>query len=690
VCAALLLMPPTILMGATLPAVARRYTAGRRGGSQLAALYAANTLGAVLGSLLSAFVLLALFDVWVATWVAAVLNLAIFAGALWLARRAREAPAKNGPSATAKTADAPRAFAVYLASGLSGLTALGAQVVFTRLLTLLFGATVYAFAIILAVFLLGMGLGSVLAAYLLRRGLDAYRGLMRSQLALVPALWVSGVLLALVLPFASPSAITPVDSLHALHVLRALDIILPGALLWGMSFPFALAAAAGTHADPGHSSGRVYAANTIGAIAGALGASFWAIPNIGTQGAEQCLVLAGTLSAAVMASLRQREPTQDRASRLVQRALLPTSIAALGLLAVGSLPGLPAAFQAHGRYIWWFDPADQFPYVSEGAASTVAVHIAPSGYRNFHVSGRVEATNNPADMRLERMLGHLSALAHPHPRSVLVVGLGGGVTAGAITLHPEVERIVICEIEPRVVGAAKLFATENYNLLSDPRVQLVFDDARHFLATTRERFDIITSDPIHPWVRGNSVLFSREYYAIVKARLRPGGIATQWVPLYETSEAAIQIQMRTFMDAFPAGTVWNSEIGGHGYDVVLLGSETPLHLDLLAMDQRLAREPRIATSLREVRIDTPLDLVATYGAGAADMQAWLRGVPVNRDFSLKLEYISGLALNAKEADAIYAHMTAARRYPVDLFVAPALILAELRRRIPEGGQASLH
>jgi len=110
---------------------------------------------------------------------------------------------------------------------------------------------------------------------------------------------------------------------------------------------------------------------------------------------------------------------------------------------------------------------------------------------------------------------------------------------------------VICEIEPRVVGAAKLFSIENYGVLSDPRVEVVFDDARHFLATTRESFDIITSDPIHPWVRGNSVLFSREYYAIVKSRLRPGGIATQWVPLYETSELAIKVQLRTFTSTCP-------------------------------------------------------------------------------------------------------------------------------------------
>jgi spermidine synthase len=150
-----------------------------------------------------------------------------------------------------------------------------------------------------------------------------------------------------------------------------------------------------------------------------------------------------------------------------------------------------------------------------------------TGFRNFHVSGRVEASNGTPDMRLQRLLGHLSVLAHPKPERVLVVGLGAGVTAGAIARHSEIKHIVICEIEPRVAGAAREFYRENFDVLDDPRVELVFDDARHYLATTDQRFDIITSDPIHPWVRGNSVLFSREYYEIVKAHLTPQGVATQ-------------------------------------------------------------------------------------------------------------------------------------------------------------------
>ena len=685
VIATIMLIPPTALMGATLPAIARRYAAGRRGMSSLAWLYTANTAGAVVGCLLSAFYLLAIWDVWVATATAALLNFGIGSYGL---RLARSTPRQAQSAAPAPARDKPRSKhrqpvrvdirAIYLVAGLSGLTSLGAQVVWTRLLTLLFGATVFAFAIILAVFLAGLGIGSALAAYLLKRGQNAVRGLGWTQLLLIPTLYVSGLVLARYLPFASPPSLTPVPALHGLHLLRAVVVILPSAVLWGMSFPFALAGAASTGHDTGRSSAYVYAANTIGAIIGALGVSFWIIPSYGSSWAEKLLAVGAGISAAVLMGAIQKARRSPAKAR--EEAPLHAAWAlALGVLAAAVMPSFPPIFLAHGRYIWSIDQRDRFPYVSEGAASTVAVHIAPDGYRNFHVSGRVEASNNPADLRTERLIGHLSGLPHPHPESVLVVGMGGGVSAGALALYPEVKRIVICEIEPRVVGATRLFGEENYHVLDDPRVEVVFDDARHFLATTREKFDVITSDPIHPWVRGNSILFSEEYYKIVRDRLKPGGRATQWVPLYETSELAIKIQLRTFISAFPNGTVWNTAITGKGYDVVLVGGEEPLTLDLDDMERRISQNPRLYQSLVDVKIHNAVELVANYGASGHDMQKWLEGVPVNRDFSLKLEYISGLALNAGEADPIYAHMVEGHTFPKT--VGDPARVAELRRRL---------
>jgi spermidine synthase len=450
-----------------------------------------------------------------------------------------------------------------------------------------------------------------------------------------------------------------------------------------MSFPLALAAASSGQNDTGRSSGNVYAANTVGAIAGALGGSFVAIPTWGTRGAEQILILLAGASAAIMyLSIHRRERTmRSSPAQLFSPGVLAALALPAALVAVRVVPGLPARFQAEGRYIWAIKEGASYPFVEEGAASTVAVSIK-SGQRSFHVAGKVEASTIAADMRLQRLLGHLSALAHPHPRSVLVVGLGAGVTAGSFVLHPEVMRIVICEIEPRVVPAAsRYFGEENHGVLSDPRVEVIHDDARHFLATTHEKFDIITSDPIHPWVRGNSVLFSREYYDIVKQRLAPTGIATQWVPLYETSEAAIKIQMRTFMDAFPNGTVWNSEEAGNGYDVVLLGQVEPPRIDVAGVQKRIDDNEALARSLSDAKLGTALDLFATYAVRARDLDLWLSETAPNSDFSLKLEYISGLAFNLQVADEIYAAMTRVRGYPDGLFDATPEFEAELRQRM---------
>ena len=196
-------------------------------------------------------------------------------------------------------------------------------------------------------------------------------------------------------------------------------------------------------------------------------------------------------------------------------------------------------------------------YVGEGRNSSVVVSQLPGGQIYFHVSGKVEASTEPYDMRLQRMLGHIPALIHKGPESVLVVGFGAGVTAGTFVVHPEVKNITICEIEPLIPQASsKYFATENHNVFHDPRTRMMYDDARHFVLTTKEKFDIITSDPIHPWVKGTATLYSKEYFELVKQHLNPGGVITQWVPLYESDFETVKSELATFFDVFPNGTIW--------------------------------------------------------------------------------------------------------------------------------------
>ena len=303
--------------------------------------------------------------------------------------------------------------------------------------------------------------------------------------------------------------------------------------------------------------------------------------------------------------------------------------------------------------------------------ASVAVTKLSSGVRNFHVSGKIEASTDTRDMRLQRMLGHLPALLHSKPRAVLVVGCGAGVTAGSFTVHPGVERIVICEIEPLIPRvAAQYFAAENYDVVRDPRTEVVYDDGRHFMLTTREKFDIITSDPIHPWVKGSATLYTKEYFEAVKRHLNPGGTVTQWVPLYESNLAAVQSEIATFFEVFPEGTVWSNEVDGEGYDLVLLGQAGPLQIDLAQMQRRLNEQDYqgVSKSLRDADFRSAFSLLATYAGQASDLRPWLQGAELNRDSNLRLQYLAGMGLNLNQSDAIYTGMLAYRRFPKDLFI----------------------
>ena len=288
-----------------------------------------------------------------------------------------------------------------------------------------------------------------------------------------------------------------------------------------------------------------------------------------------------------------------------------------------SLPAIPWELVAYGRYLATHDEGWQKLYMGEGMNSSVAVTQLNSGVRNFHVSGKVEASSEPEDMRLQRLLGHLPALLHPKPSSVLVVGFGAGVTSGSFVVHPEVEQIVICEIEPLVPQAvAPHFAKENYDVVHDPRVEIVYDDARHYVLTTPRKFDILTSDPIHPWVKGSATLYTKEYFEQCKRHLNPGGLITQWVPLYESNLHVVKSEIATFFDVFPHGTIWSNDHYGEGYDLVLLGQAGPLKIDADELQERLNRPDHagVLKSLEDVGFRTVVGLLGTYGGQASDLR----------------------------------------------------------------------
>jgi spermidine synthase len=677
---ALCLLPPTLLMGATLPAISRWVETTPKGVSRLGLFYAGNTAGAVCGCLLAGFYLLRVHDVATATFSAVAINAVIAAiGFLLATRTPRKATAfEASPSSTL---EAHRAGLVYVTIALSGLCALGAEVVWTRLLSLMLGATVYVFSIILAVFLAGLGLGSTLGAWLARKTPSPRVALGISQMLLTAAIAWSAYMLSESLPYWSISPFLSQNQTFNFQVdfVRCACAILPAAFLWGASFPLALAAAATPGQDPGRLVGRVYAANTAGAIIGSMLCSLVLVAWVGTQQTQRWLIVLSAL-AGLMVLAPAVWPGRAGSAlvgvpvrpgfRIGRAGLLLVATALAGWLA-WSVPSVPWKLVAYGRHLALQEDPGRLLYLGEGMNASVAVTEMETGVRNFHVSGKIEASTEPQDMRLQRMLGNIPALLHPQPRSVLVVGCGAGVTAGSFVVHPSITNIVICEIEPLIPKAvATYFGEQNYHVLSDPRLHVIYDDARHYLLRTREKFDIITSDPIHPWVKNAASLYTKEYFELCKQHLSPGGLITQWVPLYETSLPAVKSEFATFFAAFPQGTVWGNDTLGQGYDVVLLGQADSLKVDIAKLRERLEQPDhvRVVQSLRDAGIGSGLGLLLTYAGRGPDLEPWLKDAQINRDGDLRLQYLAGLAFNVYQQREIYSSLAPYRRFPEEIFV----------------------
>ncbi len=674
----IVLSPPTMLMGATLPAIAaafaRASAAQAREASAVGMLYTANLAGAASGTVLAGFYLLRVHDTVVATAVAVSLNL-IVAAAFWkmasaTALEAPEASAAPDPPAASRAGHAPPA--VYVAAALAGFTALGAEVVWTRQLSLLFGASVYTFSLILAVFLTGLGLGGLLGSRLARRALDPRSVLGVVHVALAVAIGFGAWAIVNVLPGWQPTAqflpsVRATPSLaFAFDTLRCAFALLPAAILWGASFPLTLACGS---RDFAAYVARINAINTAGALAGAIAFTLIGIPMLGSHAAQQALVAFAAVSGT---ALLWDAAKGSRSQRLAITA-------ALAAAAMWIVPPIPAHLIAYGRSVNSWASIKRFLYLAEGATASVAVTEHVGGARQFHIAGKVEASDMDIDMRLERMLGHVPALVHPNPRSILIVGVGAGVTAGALSIHPEVERIVICEIEPVVpISARTYFAEENHHVFDDPRIQLVFDDARHFLQTTTEKFDIITSDPIHPWVRGAATLYSLEYLTLAKEHLAPGGIVTQWVPLYETDERSVKSEIATFAKVFPDTTLWNPDLLEEGYDLVALGRAEEAPISQAAIQARIDAAPRVKASMDEILLKSAGDVFGTYAGRGRDLAPWLVDAEINRERHLRLQYLAGLAANTDRRFAIFQAILGYRKYPADLFTASAEIEARLR------------
>jgi spermidine synthase len=381
---------------------------------------------------------------------------------------------------------------------------------------------------------------------------------------------------------------------------------------------------------------------------------------------------------------QKREATNTILSQIPGMVLVAVAIG-VGALLIRSVHEVPGLLIAYGRFAATrVSQADEIIYKGEGMMASVAVSRLSNGVLNYHNAGKVQASSEPQDMRLQRMLGHLTTLLPPQQKAMMVIGFGAGATAGAVSVEPRLESETIAEIEPLVPKVVSTYFSEhNFDVARNPKVHIHIDDARHYLQTTRQKFDGVTSDPLDPWVKGAAMLYTREFFDEVKTHLNPGGVVTLFVQLYESSPAAVKSELATFFEAFPNGVVFGNTTNGEGYDTVLVGSIDPLHINVDEVQAKLSSPEysRVAQSLREIGFNSAIELFSTFAGRASDLKPYLKDASINRDRNLRLQYLAGLGLNTYQAGPIYADMLQYRGDPGDLFVGSEQTLQALRSMI---------
>jgi len=586
---ALVLFPPTLMMGATLPVLARGLARVLPEGRLVGLLYGLNTVGACLGAALAGYLLLPTIGLTASVLLSALANF----GLAGLAAQASRRPVPLlEPAVSGQEPPPASPWAIPLAMAVAGAAAMIYEVGWTRGLVLSLGSSTYALATILALFLAGLGLGGLLYGLLPSVG---PRTATLAGLQLATALWgaLASYLLGL-LPYLawilSRSAGDFGGALVVQNVLAGLIVTGP-ALLLGLAFPLAVELYAGR--GLGGRLAMLYSANTAGCVAGALLAGLWLLPSFGAQTTLKVASLS-LLASALWLLLSE-------AGTLAQRLPVWVGCGLAGFLVL-LLPAWNPALMTAGMAIYAksYNPGLQgltrLPppmWVRDGESATISLHSVTDGGLSMRTNGKADASTSLLDLSTQYLLGYIPAL-YARPKNVAVIGLGSGMTLQALAAVPGVERLECAELEPAVTEAFRYWQGYNGHVGRDPRVHLRSADGRTFLETSREKYDLIVSEPSNVWVAGVGNLYTREFYAACLSRLNPAGVMAQWFQNYAVSAEEIGMVVNTFYDVFPQGALWVTSVREN--DILLIGSRQPIPLDL-AWVRQVTAVPQIRRHL---------------------------------------------------------------------------------------------
>ena len=651
------LLPATILMGATFPALSRSVEGAVRPGRRSALLYGINTAGAALS--------VAVCGLFLVPSVGLRATLTGAACASLLAALLAAVARVESPPEDRRSLAAPAVLWLWIAL-VTGACAMADEVLWTRVLVLYLGSSVYAFALMLAVFLAGLVGGSLAGASW--KPADPRRGLALTQLALGFAIFLQVIAFT---RYTKTLVSVATSLLHARNywdllaaegITTCLYLLVP-TFLMGLTFSLLLQTATRSSASAPRDAGAVYAANTLGGILGALLAGFAAIPFFGSQNS----LLATGLFATGVAFL-------TRPGSWVAR------LAPAAFLALAFLPRRDGVILSAG--VFSDVPGKDLVFLHEDVTATVAVkrYAASPPALSLELNGVNVAGTSPDLVVIQKLQAHLPLAFCDDPEKVLHIGLGSGGTAYSVSLHPVSEMRVV-EISPEVADvAARYFQGVNHGVLSDPRVRLTINDGRNFVLASPESFDVILSDSIHPRYAGNGSLYTEDYFRLCAGRLKPGGVISMWLPMYSLLPENYRSIVRAFQNAFPNVSIWYPHSLENPFTIVLATPEKTVRLgDFL----RRVGEPRVREDLSRIGAADPAELFSYLLLAPPDVSAFVEGTAPHRDDLPLVEYGSGRTLERNTTWAKTFSDLVARRGRIQDFVSGLSAGDELSRRVLE-------
>jgi len=643
------LLVPTTLMGATLPVLAAALVrSSGRDSNSVTRLYACNLAGAILGTIAAGFVLLPSLGVRLTIVVAAALNIFVGVIAIFLQRRAQSHDVVEKVDVEESVAAIEGGGFWFFAALVSGFVTIGTQVSWTRVLTMIIGSSTYAFSIVVALFLIGLAIGAWIVArkdrsHKLRTTILVVEVL--TALSLLQSLFVLNKIPALLITFGLRLQIASWAGLLALQIFSATMLILVPAVLMGMVMPLVLVWASSEGTKAVARVGRSYAINTVGAIAGAFLTGFILIPKASTRftllfAATCCLLVAGVAYRPVSGS---SDPALKRGLAIglafVFGVVLFVGAPRMNLadLSIGAYDSLVRVIAQTREVVKEDGPTSgsnvhELLMYDEGPTATVSVRRDQDTV-SMAINGRTNASDSVYDMPTQVMLGQLPLLIAPKIDNGLIIGYATGVTVGAMLQSP-IQSVTCVELEPGTIAGSEYFNHINNRPLDDPRTKLIIDDARTFLRVTPNRYDIIVSEPSHPWVPGVANLFTQEFFELGRARLNDDGIWVQWVQIYQLSTESLRSVLATYHKVFPHVLVFR--VGGlnTGKDLLLIGSNRPLNLDRLS--ERFT-DQRIAAELARVELKSEADVRGWFVCDESKLGPAVAGAKINTDDNMHIE-----------------------------------------------------